>query len=171
VELKEKLGVKNIEIEDVLTYALFPQVALKFFESRDKGPVSFEAPVETASPAPVSSGKTGAAKYIINVNGKDYNVSVRDEGTVLIESGHKQAGSSGPHVSADNFNALEAPVAGTILRLNKSNGDNVEVGDVIIMVESMKMELPIKATASGPIKYLVKEGEQITAHQVIAEIG
>jgi oxaloacetate decarboxylase (Na+ extruding) subunit alpha len=54
-ELRQKLGVASVDIDDVLTYAMFPQVAIKFFETRSKGPVTFEAPVAAApAPAPVA---------------------------------------------------------------------------------------------------------------------
>ncbi len=172
-ELKEKLGVKKVDIDDVLTYALFPQVALKFFETRANGPVKFEAAPET--PAAASPAKSGsAAKYVVNVDGKDYSVSVRDEGTMVVTESAKSSSTtpvSESKVSADTYTALEAPVAGTVLKLGKENGDAVVKGDIILMVESMKMELPIKATVDGKIKYLVKTGDQIQAHQVIAEIG
>lgn len=172
-ELKEKLNVKKVEIEDVLTYAMFPQVGLKFFETRANGPVTFEAPKETTAPAPAAAKSGAAAKYVVNVDGKDYTVSVRDEGTMVVTE--KKGASSAPaaesKVSADTYTALEAPVTGTVLKLSKNEGESVEKGDIILMVESMKMELPVKATVSGTIKYMVKAGDQIQAHQVIAEIG
>ncbi len=172
-ELKEKLGVKKVDIDDVLTYALFPQVALKFFETRKDGPVSFENPAASPAPAPVSPATNkGPAKYLVNVDGKDYSVSVREEGTVLVTESSVNTGSQEKSsLSADTLTAMESPVAGTVLKLSCDNGTTVKPGDIILMVESMKMELPVKATVGGKIKYLVNTGDQIQAHQVIAEIG
>lgn len=178
-ELKEKLGVKKVDIDDVLTYALFSQVALKFFESRANGPVKFEAPSETPASTPTTtSGSTGAKGYVVNVNGLDYNVNVREgqienisQATPTAPTPTPATPTPAPHISATTFTALEAPVAGTVLRLNINDGDNVNVGDIIMMIESMKMELPIKATAGGKIKFLVKVGDQIAAHQPIAEFS
>jgi len=95
-ELRQKLGVASVDIDDVLTYAMFPQVAIKFFETRSKGPVTFEAPVAAApAPAPAAPAKPapapapapvvaaapvgaaaagGASSYVVNVDSKDFKV-------------------------------------------------------------------------------------------------
>jgi oxaloacetate decarboxylase alpha subunit len=67
--------------------------------------------------------------------------------------------------------AIPAPVAGTILRYVVNEGAQVASGDTIIIIESMKMELEIKATASGAVHFLVPTGTQVASQQPIAEIG
>ena len=66
---------------------------------------------------------------------------------------------------------VKAPVAGTLLKHVVANGANVKKGDTVIMVESMKMELEVKAPADGTINFTVQPGSQIAADQVIATIG
>jgi oxaloacetate decarboxylase alpha subunit len=65
---------------------------------------------------------------------------------------------------------IPAPVAGTVLRYAVSEGAQVASGDTILIIESMKMELEIKATASGVVHYLVPAGTQVASQQAIAEI-
>jgi oxaloacetate decarboxylase alpha subunit len=66
---------------------------------------------------------------------------------------------------------IPAPVAGTILRYAVNEGAQVASGDTIIIIESMKMELEIKATAAGTVHFLVPAGTQVASQQPIAEIG
>jgi len=67
--------------------------------------------------------------------------------------------------------AVPAPVAGTVLRHAVSEGAQVASGATIIIIESMKMELEIKATAAGKVHFLVPAGTQVSSQQPIAEIG
>lgn len=171
-ELKEKLGVKKVEIDDVLTYALFPKVALDFFSKRDQGPVEFK-PEEAAPCAPAASGgSTSEAKsYVVTVDGSDYDVTVRDGGTVLVEAAGNAPAPAPAASASGGGEAVEAPSGGVVLKLHFSNGDSVKKGDTIMTIESMKMELPVNSTGSGKIKYLVGSGDTITTNQKIAELS
>ncbi len=164
-------------VEDVLTYAMFPKVAPKFFKEREKGPVTFE--VETESSA--SSSKGGS--YVINVNGTDYNVvsgpagdvmSVNVNGTsynVAFKAAGSAASAAPGAQAAAGGATVAAPVAGTLLKHVVADGTEVKSGQTIIMVESMKMELEVKATADGPVHFKVQPGTAFTAGQEIAVIG
>jgi oxaloacetate decarboxylase alpha subunit len=66
---------------------------------------------------------------------------------------------------------IPAPVAGTVLRYAVSEGANVKSGETVLIIESMKMELEIKATSAGKIHFLVPAGTQVAAQQPVAEIG
>jgi oxaloacetate decarboxylase alpha subunit len=66
---------------------------------------------------------------------------------------------------------IPAPVAGTILRYAVGEGQRVASGDTIVIIESMKMELEIKSTAAGNVRFLVSPGTQVASQQPIAEIG
>jgi oxaloacetate decarboxylase alpha subunit len=66
---------------------------------------------------------------------------------------------------------VPAPVAGTVLRYAVDEGAQVKPGDTIIIMESMKMELEIKATQAGRVHFLAAPGTQVASQQPIAEIG
>ncbi|MEL3905719.1 MAG: sodium-extruding oxaloacetate decarboxylase subunit alpha [Treponema sp.] len=159
-------------IEDVLTYAMFPKVAPKFFKERAKGPVTFEAPAEKKA----GTGKTGGS-YTVTVNGTNYTVTSANgtltvNGTpysVNVKEG-ADAPAAGAPAQAGGGTQLPAPVAGTLLKYTVAEGAQVAEGQTVIMVESMKMELEIKATAAGSIHFLAAAGTQITAGQPLAEI-
>jgi oxaloacetate decarboxylase alpha subunit len=66
---------------------------------------------------------------------------------------------------------IPSPVAGTILRYAVNEGEHVAVGDNVIIIESMKMELEIKATVAGSVHFLAPTGAQVASQQPLAEIG
>jgi oxaloacetate decarboxylase alpha subunit len=169
-EAKKLLGTDAVSPEDVLTLAMFPKVAPNFFKKRAEGPVVFRPETE----APKSSGGPGqAARYSVNVNGTDYNVVVAPAGTVAVSAAPAQAGSSGGKAAPVSGGGITipAPVAGTVLRYSAAEGDEIKSGDTVLIMESMKMELEIKATSAGPVHFLVPPGTQVAAQQPVAEIG
>jgi oxaloacetate decarboxylase alpha subunit len=66
---------------------------------------------------------------------------------------------------------IPSPVAGTVLRYAVNEGDHVAVGDNVVIIESMKMELEIKATVAGRVHFLAPTGTQVASQQPLAEIG
>lgn len=160
-ELKEKKLLDNISDEDLMTYAMFPQVAPKFFAERANGPVEIKPSENTKS-----SGKKGAEAYIVNVDGVDYNVSVREEGTILIDAGNT---ASAPKASGDG-KVITAPVAGTVFKLPLAENSEVVSGDTVIILESMKMELEVKTADAGKVRYLTKEGTSVAVGDPLVEI-
>ncbi len=186
-EAKENGG--NGTVEDTLTYAMFPKVAPKFFKERANGPVdaatAFGAKKEVST-ASGSGGKGGS--YTVTVNGTAYNVTsgpVGDSMSVNVNGVAYNVSFASPSASATNASTpsavqtavttggvdIKAPVAGTLLKQCFTNGTKVSKGQTVIIVESMKMELEVKATEDGTITYTVPAGTQITNGQVIATIG
>jgi len=177
VEDAKKAGGNGSD-EDVLTYAMFPKVAEKFFKERANGPVDAKTAfgVKPAA-APAAAPKAGS--YTITVNGTPYAVSTSDGSDNIVVNGtsyNVEFGSSGASTASaapvvTGGTEIKAPVAGTLLRYAAQNGAQVKKGDTVIMIESMKMELEIKAPADGKITFVAQPGSQITAGQVLASLG
>jgi oxaloacetate decarboxylase alpha subunit len=106
----------------------------------------------------------------VNVNGANYNVVVAPAGTVITAAA---AAGAAPEAAAPSGSgtAVLAPVAGTVVRYAADEGADVAVGDNVIIIESMKMELEIKATAAGKVHFLVPTGTKVVSGQPVAEIG
>lgn len=183
-ESNEKGG--NGSDEDVLTYAMFPNVAPKFFAERSKGPVDAEKTFAKKEATPVVEKKeNNGGSYTINVNGTSYNVttgpagdnmSVNVNGTSYnvsfnVGDNVQSQVNSSPVASVSGGKELKSPVAGTLLRYAVSEGSQVKKGDTVIIIESMKMELEVKASVDGKISFKVPTGTQIQADQVLAIIG
>jgi oxaloacetate decarboxylase alpha subunit len=160
-ESKDK-GFKLAEntIDDALTLALFPQIGLKFLENRGN-PDAFE-PVPTApSDKPQSASTDGT--YTVNLNGKQYVAEVKGDGNVTVNvngmaySVNVAEGADGAPIaaptspSAGSGEPVTAPLAGNIFKINVQQGQQVNEGDTLIILEAMKMETEIKANASGTV--------------------
>jgi len=171
---KEKsLRVADEQIDDVLTYALFPQIGMKFLENRDN-PSAFE-PVPTGEPevaAPASSGSTEA--YTVVVDGHAYNVSVGPGGQVAdIQSAPAAVTTAVPAPAAGGAGqAVPAPLAGNIFKINTAAGQMVKSGDVIMVLEAMKMETEVRAPADGIVQAItVKEGDVVQVGDTLITLG
>jgi oxaloacetate decarboxylase alpha subunit len=81
------------------------------------------------------------------------------------------AAAPAPAAPSGGGTVVSAPVAGTVLRYAVNEGAQVASGATIIIIESMKMELEIKATAAGKVHFLAPAGTQVASQQPIAEIG
>lgn len=178
-ELKQIAGEKAIQLEtgdklldDVLTYALFPQIGLKFLENRNN-PDAFE-PVPTADeqlPAPAAAkqvAKTAddSGVYTITVNGQSYVVQVAEGGdisSVTPSSGQAAPAAAAPAAApATGGEPVPAPLAGNIWKVMVSAGQQVKEGDVLIILEAMKMETEVRAARSGSIVSIdIKEGDSV----------
>ncbi|MCL2834083.1 MAG: sodium-extruding oxaloacetate decarboxylase subunit alpha [Treponema sp.] len=141
-----------------------------------------------AAPAPVApAAEQKAAQYSVNVDGVNYSVVVAPAGTVAIapapavvhaapaavQAAAAPAPSTAPAAPAapaPGGKVINAPVAGTLLRFCVSEGADIKAGDNLAIIESMKMELEIKTTASGKVRFLAAAGSSVTSQQPIAEI-
>ncbi|HOF12420.1 MAG TPA: sodium-extruding oxaloacetate decarboxylase subunit alpha [Treponemataceae bacterium] len=162
-------------VEDTLTYAMFPKVAPKFFSERANGPVKSDSFVVAKASTSPTSGPVS-----VSVNGTPYTVTTSPSGDVITVNGLAYnvafgAATAAPVATANTGVSsgadITAPVAGTLLKHVVPAGTTVKKGDTVIMIESMKMELEVKATQDGPVSYSVNPGSAITAGQVLGAIG
>jgi oxaloacetate decarboxylase alpha subunit len=153
-------------IDDVLTYALFPQIGLRFLENRDNAG-AFE-PVPSAATAAVTAttAAQGAAVYSVRVNGKQFTVEVAATGELSdlrpVAGGRAGAGSQGGghagarsvgggHAGARSVggghagDTVKAVLAGNIFDVLIAAGDDVAEGQPLLVVEAMKMETAVCA--------------------------
>ncbi len=174
---EKKLDLADDIIDDVLTYALFPQVGLKFLENRNN-PDAFEPvpgiepePVAAAAPAAASTG--GAESYTVQVNGKSYDVTVSAGGAIssVAPAAAPAAAAPAPAPTAAGV-TIAAPLTGNIFKINVSAGQSVAEGDVIMILEAMKMETEVRATASGSVASIaVKEGDAVHVGDTLITLG
>lgn len=178
VEESKKNG-GNGSVEDALTYAMFPNVAPKFFKERANGPVDAEKAFGKKE-APAAAAAPSNGPWTVTVNGTAYNVSANGSSVTVNGTPYNVSfGAPGSAPAAAPAAApavtggveVKAPVAGTLLRHVAAAGSSVKKGDTVIMIESMKMELEVKAPESGTINFVVQPGTQIQAGQVLATLG
>ncbi len=184
VEESKKAGGNGSD-EDVLTYAMFPNVAPKFFAERAKGPVDAASTFAKKEVAPAAAKENKGGSYTVNVNGTAYNVttgpagdsmSVNVNGTAYnvtfgAAGAAPAAAAAAPAAQVTGGVEIKAPVAGTLLRHAVAAGTKVNKGDTVIIVESMKMELEVKAPEAGTVSFSVQPGTQIQAGQVLGTLG
>ncbi|WP_217564038.1 sodium-extruding oxaloacetate decarboxylase subunit alpha [Vibrio cholerae] len=156
-------------IDDVLTIALFDQVGWKFLANRHN-PAAFEPAPQAASSASTPKTPTEKSKvqpvenhgvYTITVNNQSYVVKV-DEGGDLTHVAPAPSASHAPVPSAAEGENLAAPLSGNIWKIHASAGDEVAEGDVLLILEAMKMETEIRAPRAGVISAIeVNEGDAV----------
>ncbi|EGQ8475467.1 TPA: sodium-extruding oxaloacetate decarboxylase subunit alpha [Vibrio cholerae] len=156
-------------IDDVLTIALFDQVGWKFLANRHN-PEAFEPAPQAASSASTPKAPTEKSKvqpvenngvYTITVNNQSYVVKV-DEGGDLTHVAPSPSASHAPVPSAAEGDNLAAPLSGNIWKIHASAGDEVAEGDVLLILEAMKMETEIRAPRAGVISAIeVNEGDAV----------
>ncbi|EFM95942.1 sodium-extruding oxaloacetate decarboxylase subunit alpha [Actinobacillus pleuropneumoniae] len=180
-QAKEKgITLSENAIDDVLIVALFQQVGWKFLENRNN-PAAFEpAPTaESAKPAPVAAPKaqpqSGPAVYTVELEGKAFVVKVSEGGDITNIA--PTAPATAPQVAAPvatNANAepVKAPMAGNILKVEVTEGQQVAEGDMLLILEAMKMETQICAPKAGKVQGVaVKQGDVVAVDQVLMNLA
>ena len=184
-ELKEKASADSIrlaegerEVDDVLTYALFPQIGLKFLKNRDNkdafepapGAPQAAAPAKAEAPAAAPAPAGGPETYTVKLNGKAYVVEVSEGGEIgdIQEQPAAQSEAAAPAPSGES---IDAPLAGNIFKVNVRPGDQVAEGDVVIILEAMKMETEVRASSAGTVsKVNVSEGDSVAVGDALIEL-
>ncbi len=163
-----KLAPGDREIDDVLTYALFPQVGLKFLQNRDN-PDAFEPvpSLESAVAATVPKAAVGGSTiYTIAVNGQSYVVEVEEGGDISAVGVAQVAITAAPASAAAPVTGGEpitAPLAGNIWKVHAVPGQAVQEGDVLFILEAMKMETEIRTSKAGVVgSVTAKEGDSVS---------
>ena len=139
-----------------------------------KGKVSVNKKSASAAAAPVETSADDG--YTVSVNGKKYAVKVEGDKAVVngksydinVKAGMETASAS----SAGEGTPIKTGLPGNVLRLLVSEGDSVAEGDVVAVIEAMKMETEIKSTVAGTVKSIdVEAGDKVQAGQVLVTVG
>ena len=190
-ELKEHSDVK-ITDENIMTYAIYPQVGLKFLKGQavaeftsdelplpldhklTRGMVKQSFPdvkemwLETAPPEERSGPAQIPTEFEVEVDGEPFEVKVNPTGGFLVAgAGDASAGGKPKDVEG----GVKSNMQGTILSLKVKVGDKVKTGDVIATIEAMKMEQEIKAESEGEVKDIfIKEGDAVASGDLIMQV-
>jgi len=179
-KLAAEKGIKvaDNEIDDALIYALFPEIGLKFLENRHN-PDVFE-PVPTAEDLVVATApkKSDPQTYSVAVDGQLFTVQVGPEGSIdgitpaTPVSAPIAATSAVPVAPVGAGEEVPAPLAGNIFKVLVKDGEQVNEGDVLLVMEAMKMETEIRTPKSGVVQsVLVKEGDAVAVGEALFTIG
>ena len=169
----EDIRLAEQSVDDVLTYALFPQVGLKFLKNRDN-PAAFEPapelPSEQATTKTASAAKPlqqGPASYSVRVDGKVFEVEVAPSGELSSVKPVVEENIPGS-ASVTGSATLNAPLAGNIWKIVTKPGAVVKRGDVVIIMEAMKMETEVRAVADGTVAHIhVAAGDTVSTGDVL----
>ena len=169
----ENITLKN-EIDDTLTYALFPQIGWRFLKNRDN-PEAFEAiPSEDdLKPARKNSPEVDSGIYTVEVEGKSYMVRVSEGGDIsqLTELSESKPSAEAPATSGEIIE-VAAPLAGNVFRVAVDIGDNISEGEIILVLEAMKMETEIRSTSTGIVTQIfVASGDAVKVGDVLLTLS
>jgi pyruvate carboxylase subunit B len=160
-EETHKLGIAKND-EDVMTYALYPEIAVKFLRGEIKEETLASPQAATATPV-VAQVASIPTEFSVDVDGEVFNVKVSP-----ISGGVTEVASAKQKASADHKGAVVAPMNGMILSIRAKVGDKVAQGEVVATIEAMKMASDICAPHGGTVKEIfVRESELVSSKDVI----
>jgi oxaloacetate decarboxylase alpha subunit len=172
------IRVADEKVDDLMTYALFPQVGVQFLENRDKPDFFEPVPQE---PSEFNTNDNSEGIYTVSFEGQSYTVNVTSGGDI------ESIGSSSAVTEVHNmvqkdaesdpskFTAKEkvaAPLSGTIWKVLVSPNQSINEGDTLLILEAMKMETEVKAISAGTVISVdVKEGDSVTVGQLLLSLA
>ena len=181
--IEKRINLAEDVVDDVLTYALFPQIGIRFLQNRDN-PGAFEPP-PWEEPAEGQSGPVaaeaapagGEAVYSVRVNGKQFTVEVAASGQLSVGAAAAAIGPDSPPTAAStvptgNGEPVNAALAGNVFKVHVEPGAAVAEGDPLLIVEAMKMETVVPAPRAGTVtEVFVAEGDKVAVGDALVAIG
>ncbi|MBS1263906.1 MAG: Pyruvate carboxylase subunit B [Methanonatronarchaeales archaeon] len=153
--VREEAGGLAETEEDLLIYALYPQVGLRFL----RGESEAEEIPESVPEVEATSPSTGQASYTVEVDGEAFDV-------VVVPEGAAEA------TAAPSRDGLKASMQGTIVDVKVSAGDDVSEGEVVAVLEAMKMQSDVCADRDGTVdEVYVDAGQDVDAGQHLMKIA
>ncbi|HID49664.1 MAG TPA: oxaloacetate decarboxylase subunit alpha [Chromatiales bacterium] len=199
-KLRKEIGALAKSEEDVLTYAMFPDIGHDFLEQRESGTLVPE-PLEPAD-TDTNGGRKAATEFNVSMHGETYHIQITGKGytthdkrpyylsidgvpeeilvepleEISLDAEHKTGERRAPAQAGKRPRATEpghvtTSMPGTIIDIPVAVGDEVTAGDPILITEAMKMETEIQAPISGIVTAIhVKKGENVTPDEALVEI-
>lgn len=133
-------------------------------------------PMYSGAPGNVNSDEDERTTMVVEVNGKRLEVSLPDlsggaKHTAKPAASKTRKSRSARGAAKGGGDELTSPMQGTIVKVAASDGDTVAEGDLILVLEAMKMEQPITAHKAGKVSGLsAKAGDTVTSGAVLATI-
>ncbi|TMG12655.1 MAG: pyruvate carboxylase subunit B [Chloroflexi bacterium] len=171
----------------VLIELMFPGLAADYMrgpqpQSKDgdrPGPPTAPEPADAAAPSPapepVAAPVGGqSAEFDVEVEGEVFKVRVSGAGLSVVASNAtpSPAGNAAPAPPKITEGTVLAPMQGLIVKIPVKSGDDVKLGDVVAVLEAMKMQNDIVTTVAGKVSAVyVKEGQVVTPNQPLLAIG
>lgn len=180
-EQAKSKGVKLADnaVDDALIVALFPQIAWKFLENRNNpaafepAPTGNESAVENKPVSKAAPTASGSAVYTVELEGKAFVVKVSEGGDIShVATTAPQAVSQADPVPATGGTPVTAPMAGNIWKVVATEGQTVAAGDVLFILEAMKMETEVKAAQAGTVRGIcVKAGDAVAVGDTVMTLA
>ena len=174
-------GVKLADnaVDDALIVALFPQIAWKFLENRNNpaafepAPTGNESAVENKPVSKAAPAASGSAVYTVELEGKAFVVKVSEGGDIShVATTAPQAASQTAPAPATSGTPVTAPMAGNIWKVVATEGQTVAAGDVLFILEAMKMETEVKAAQAGTVRDIcVKAGDAVAVGDTVMTLA
>ena len=187
--LRDEIGELAASEEDVLTFAMFPDLGRSFLEERAAGTLKPEPllPADTSSAEASTSVPT---EFVIDVHGESYQVAVTGVGLkgagkrrifltldgmpqeVVFEALNEyQAESKSGRKQATREGDVTTNMPGNIVAVLVKEGDQVQAGQPLLVTEAMKMESEVQAPISGAVSGIfVAKGDRVTPGEMLVEI-
>jgi len=159
------------ETDDTLTYALFPQVGLRFLKNRGDSE-AFEPRPGLGDNGHASEQASDSGVYTVEVEGTAYSVKVTDEDELRWrEVTEPEVHTYVAPQSTVKTTTVPAPLTGTVFKVLIKKGDVVNEGDVIIVLEAMKMETEIRSPRAGQVDNIyVNAGDMINVGEALISL-
>ncbi len=183
-EVAEQAKAKGVKladnaVDDALIVALFPQIAWKFLENRNNpaafepAPTGNESAVENKPVSKAAPTASGSAVYTVELEGKAFVVKVSEGGDIShVATTAPQAAPQAASAPATGGTPVTAPMAGNIWKVVATEGQTVAAGDVLFILEAMKMETEVKAAQAGTVHGIcVKAGDAVAVGDTVMTLA
>ena len=183
-EVAEQAKAKGVKladnaVDDALIVALFPQIAWKFLENRNNpaafepAPTGNESAVENKPVSKATPSASGSAVYTVELEGKAFVVKVSEGGDIShVATTAPQAAPQAAPAPATGGTPVTAPMAGNIWKVVATEGQTVAAGDVLFILEAMKMETEVKAAQAGTVRGIcVKAGDAVAVGDTVMTLA